>query len=149
MFGSSPGNGEPALVEKPFTLVCANQLSNAFADRPGRYRDTFALRVEYWDEAKKDQTYYRGNDLKHVKSCFSGLALYSMDAIVKSGCKYQYMGESTCEHVVFNQCLADKGFSQVAIYPPWAVYIAECGHDSTEKACRNWNVTQVLATQTP
>ena len=42
-----------------------------------------------------------------VDSCFGGLTLYSLPAIIESGCEYD---ESTddCEHVAFNRCLLSR-----------------------------------------
>merc|ERR1740117_561836 len=94
------------LAEAPWDLVCANQLANW--PQPGRYRDTFALKEESYRENPRlpkpeENLFYSGNKLLPVKSCFSGLALYSMHAIVSSGCNYEFEDEKICEHVTFNR----------------------------------------------
>mmetsp|Transcript_67554 Transcript_67554/g.124517 ORF Transcript_67554/g.124517 Transcript_67554/m.124517 type:complete len:154 (-) Transcript_67554:55-516(-) len=113
---------------KALDVVCGNQLANS--PRPGRYRDTFALKMRSWNEKQRGNDafdiYFKGNELVPVKSCFSGLALYSMNAI-NTQCDYTYQGEGTCEHVPFTKCLAEKGYGSVAIYPPLVVHTNDKG----------------------
>jgi len=120
----SPGNKKAIFAEAPWDAVCANQIANW--PTPGRYRDTFALRLTRWPFNKtekrlwrepKTALHYTGNRLVPVLSCFSGLALYSMKAIVSSGCNYHYQGENECEHVGFHKCLAKHGHGKFGIYP--------------------------------
>jgi len=118
---SSLSEASSILAESPWDVICANQLTNW--PKPGRYRDTFALRKSSWREAQltnDDKTiYFSDNRLIPVKSCFSGLALYSMRALEASGCNYTFENEDTCEHVTFHKCLANHGHGKVAIYPPF------------------------------
>lgn len=116
----SKSDAAAVYAEAPYDIVCANQIANY--PGPGRYRDTFALRKQNWNEgiAKTNdrKLYYTGNQLVPVVSCFSGLALYSMHAVVSSGCNYNFESENTCEHLSFHRCLANAGFSKTAIFPP-------------------------------
>lgn len=118
---SSLSEASTVVAEAPWDVVCANQLANW--PTPGRYRDTFALRKSSWREAQltnDDKTiYFSGNKFIPVKSCFSGLALYSMRALEASGCNYTFEDEDTCEHVTFHKCLAKHGHGKVAIFPPF------------------------------
>jgi len=114
------GAGRPSAVyaDQPYDLVCANQM---VVD--GMYRDTFALRLHkplnYKSEAfGRHEIYFHGNSLADVGACFSGLAVFTAEA-VNSSCDYNmYVDEETCEHVPYVQCLADHGYDQVAVYPP-------------------------------
>lgn len=123
------------LAEAPWDVVCANQLANW--PEPGRYRDMFAFRNTTWlaghDMVYDRSTYFRGNRLEQVKSCFSGLAVYSMRTLVDSGCNYTYEDEFECEHVIFHKCLARKGHNKVAIYPPLAVRVND--HGVVKQSC--------------
>jgi len=119
----------PSFADAPWDLVCANQLANW--PEPGRYRDVFAFRNESWKSdymalLARDQ-YFKGNKLLPVKSCFSGMGLYSMRAIQESGCNYTYEDEVVCEHVAFHKCLSRHGHGKIAIYPPWAVRVNDHG----------------------
>mmetsp|Transcript_68303 Transcript_68303/g.154532 ORF Transcript_68303/g.154532 Transcript_68303/m.154532 type:complete len:361 (+) Transcript_68303:313-1395(+) len=75
--------GHPGLGE--WDVVCGNQLVG-----DGMYRDAFALRFESLDEevtdpagmSPGDKLWFRGADLVPVRSCFSGLALYSGSALL-------------------------------------------------------------------
>lgn len=127
MFAQNSGGFHPSMLDallgfpnvNTWDVVCGNQLSNW--PRAGRYRDTFALRRAEWQEDRLPNSdkslYFTGNKLVPVKSCFSGLALYSMKAIMNSGCNYTFQGEDTCEHVPFHKCLAESGYDKVALYP--------------------------------
>jgi len=112
----------PTLAEAPWDVVCANQLTNL--PEPGRYRDSFALRFTSWEQTAGEKAsieqhlHYSGNKLVQIKSCFSGLALYSMKSITTSGCNYTFQDESTCEHVTFHKCMADSGHGTIGIFPP-------------------------------
>lgn len=121
-------SGNVGFADDPFDLVCGNQVANW--PHPGRYRDTFALRQHSWNEKKKNvddrDLYFSGNGLLPVKSCFSGMALYSINAI-NSTCNYTYQDENVCEHVPFHQCLAERGHHRVAIYPPLTVLTFDQG----------------------
>jgi len=126
------------LAEEPWDGVCANQLANS--PQPGRYRDTFALRTTNWYNNKnywQTQLYYSGNKLVPVKSCFSGLALYSMKALQTSGCNYSYEDKDTCEHATFNRCLADHGFDKFAIFPPLTNMVNDNGVSGV--SCRSFS----------
>mmetsp|Transcript_53214 Transcript_53214/g.99817 ORF Transcript_53214/g.99817 Transcript_53214/m.99817 type:complete len:449 (+) Transcript_53214:69-1415(+) len=131
-----PTTHHKVIADDPFDVVCGNQMANW--PKPGRYRDTFALRNSSWDEPHKHpdnkDLYLSGNLLLPVKSCFSGLALYSMNAI-NSACNYTYRNEQTCEHVAFHHCLSQKGHDQVAIYPPLAVRTFDEGIPSEHCEC--------------
>jgi hypothetical protein len=122
MFGFR-SNGGPTLAEQPPDVVCANGIMN-YQGNAGRFRDTFALRLQSFDEthaAGKDSYFFNGNQLIDLKSCFSGLALYSLPGLLQSHCGYTYESEDICEHVVFHRCLARKGRGRVAVYPPWTI----------------------------
>jgi len=122
MFGFRSHNG-PTLAEQPPDVVCANGIMN-YQGNAGRFRDTFALRLQSFDEthaAGKDSYFFNGNQLIDLKSCFSGLALYSLPGLLQSHCGYTYESEDICEHVVFHRCLARKGRGRVAVYPPWTI----------------------------
>mmetsp|Transcript_39222 Transcript_39222/g.62096 ORF Transcript_39222/g.62096 Transcript_39222/m.62096 type:complete len:518 (-) Transcript_39222:58-1611(-) len=128
--GAKDQSSSPQIVaEAPWDVVCANQLANW--PEPGRYRDMFAFRNTTWRAGVSmvfdRNTYFRGNRFEQVKSCFSGLAMYSMRTIMDTGCNYTYEDEFECEHVVFHKCLARAGHNKVAIYPPWAVRVNDHG----------------------
>jgi len=116
----SKSDAAAVFAEAPYDIVCANQIANY--PGPGRFRDTFALRKQQWKEGKSTtesrSLYYTGNQLVPVVSCFSGLALYSMHAVMSSGCNYKFESENTCEHLSFHRCLANAGFGKTAIFPP-------------------------------
>lgn len=109
-------------------VACGNQLANQ--PKPGRYRDTFALKMKSWEEKQRPNQakdiYFKGNQLVPVKSCFSGLTLYTINAI-NTQCNYVYEGEGTCEHVPFNKCVHEKGHGRTAIYPPLVVHTNDGG----------------------
>lgn len=136
--GSSDGE-QTLFAEAPLDVVCANQLANW--PHPGRYRDTFGLRnntfMQYWHDGANEtleKLYFKGNRFIKLKSCFSGLALYSVRALMESGCNYTFEGEWECEHVVFNRCLSDSGFGRMALYPPLALRVNDTGVVSTRCA---------------
>jgi len=137
IFSESNGGFDPAatlalmgyqsLAEYPPDVVCSNGIMDWSMGGPGRFRDTFALRQNSFDEAELEagkpggDLYFKGNEMVQVKSCFSGLALYSLKSLLSSGCEYSYQDEDTCEHVTLHRCMADKGYGNVSIYPPWTV----------------------------
>lgn len=128
--------GGPTLAESPPDVVCSNGIMNWWRGA-GRFRDTFALRVRSFDEnhpAGQEDFYYKGNKLVSLKSCFSGLALYSLPGLLQSQCKYTYKSEDVCEHVGFHRCLAEHGHGRVALYPPWTIRFDNSGLDP--QACR-------------
>jgi hypothetical protein len=86
--------------------------------------------------APGDKIWFSGSEIIPVKSCFSGLALYTARALlgefkavgaggqstwVEAPCSYGYENEATCEHVVLHKCLAENGMGRLGIYPPMAV----------------------------
>jgi hypothetical protein len=110
-----------------FDLVCANSIRTAY-QKPGLYRDTFALRESSWSEKRAHhqrhdpiQRLYKGREPVRVLSCFSGIALYSWRALESSACNYTYYSEDVCEHVSLHKCMSQHGFGKVAIHPSWSV----------------------------
>lgn len=135
MFGLRDKSTGSTLAENPPDVVCSNGIMNWWRAK-GRFRDTFALRVSSFDEDHApgaEDFVYKGNELVPLKSCFSGLALYSLPGLLQSKCGYKYKGENTCEHVVFHRCLAEHGHGRVAVYPPWTIRFNNEGLD--EEAC--------------
>jgi len=139
LFGFQEKTGGPTLAESPPDAVCSNGIMNWWRGA-GRFRDTFALRVDSFDEnhpAGQEDFYYKGNQLVPLKSCFSGLALYSLPGLLQSHCDYTYESENVCEHVVFHRCLAEHGHGRVMLYPPWTVRFNNEGCDPL--ACASGN----------
>mmetsp|Transcript_48520 Transcript_48520/g.97622 ORF Transcript_48520/g.97622 Transcript_48520/m.97622 type:complete len:423 (+) Transcript_48520:46-1314(+) len=122
-----------------YDVICGNQIVG-----DGMYRDVFGLRFNSFDEgpvdpagmAPGDKLWFSGSEIVPVKSCFSGLALYtakallgeytlftgnSVSAWVEAPCAYEYENEETCEHVALHKCLARNGMGRLGIYPPMAV----------------------------
>jgi hypothetical protein len=145
-FPVNDGAKTQLFAEAPYDFVCANQLANW--PRAGRYRDTFALRRQSWFEEKMknddESIYFSGNKLVPVKSCFSGLALYSLRSIEQAACNYTFKGEATCEHVSFHRCLANRGFGKAAIYPALANIVNDNG-DGPGESKATGRVAEVCA----
>mmetsp|Transcript_97657 Transcript_97657/g.172999 ORF Transcript_97657/g.172999 Transcript_97657/m.172999 type:complete len:397 (-) Transcript_97657:140-1330(-) len=126
LFGFRGTSGK-TVADAPPDVVCANSIQRGWHG-PGRYRDSFALRVLSFDEVRLPDTeyfWYEDNKLVPLQSCYSGLALYALPGLVKSPCGYEYVDERTCEHVVFHECLARNRLGNVALYPPWTVRFNE------------------------
>lgn len=136
--GFNAGKGT-TLAESPPDVICSNGVMDWKRIGPGRFRDTFALRQAQFEEKQLvaggvgGDLYLRGNRLYEVKSCFSGLALYSLRSLIASDCQYTYKDEDTCEHVMMHHCMSDKGYGNVTIYAPWSVRFASL----IETACAN------------
>ena len=56
-----------------------------------------------------------------VRSCFGGMAVYSLSALRASRCEYDERG-SECEHVSFHQCLEAHRPGSVLIDPASHVF---------------------------
>jgi len=127
LFGFRQHEGGTTLAENPPDVVCSNGIFSSFAGG-ARFRDTFSLRVSSFAENHTtsdwqgaEAFFYKGNEMVPLKSCFSGLSLYSLPGLLQSRCDYKYEKENICEHVSFHRCLSDHGHGRVAVYPPWAI----------------------------
>jgi len=101
---------------------------NVYNSRPGVHRDTLAFRSTEWapnytlksPEGLTGETQrfvsYLVSDwtveglVMEVDSCFGGLAAYDRKAIGE--CRYDDE-DPNCEHVAFNKCIRDRGFTMV------------------------------------
>jgi hypothetical protein len=106
--------------------VCALQV----AGRTSRYYDTFAHRGPECTYANM-----QSSTTCPAQSCGGGLVFYSLPAIRESHCNYTYVGETTCEHVPFNQCLARGGHGRIFLFKPWAIAMADQKGTRSDWSC--------------
>jgi hypothetical protein len=74
----------------------------------------------------------RGDPLVAVYSCFGGLGVYRMEAVLGA----RYSGED-CEHVTFHRSMREQGFGRMFLNP----------HQITLHGCRPTTVNRVLNTR--
>ena len=97
-----------------------------------RYYDSYASVYEdgvwaYGNARWRISNRIRSERFYEMKSCFGGLAAYSLPLLAESGCKYQHFGwayaqvpsfarfadiyhiDRTCEHLPINFCLREYG----------------------------------------
>lgn len=122
--------GPPSVPLPSWHAVCAQGVTRF----PVRYYDTLAHR-DVWDRYHFHQTdFWKGRDAMHVterhfgdvedspaylepvRSCFGGIMLYYLPAVVERDCWYK--GDTDCEHTSFHTCLG-----RIRYYPHW-----KCAH---------------------
>lgn len=110
-----------------FDVVCSNGVKYT-----GWYYDSYATVYEdgawaYGAERWRITNRIRGERFYEMKSCFGGLAAYSLPFIIQTKCKYEHFGtayeqfpsfrkfadvyhvDRTCEHLPFNFCVREHG----------------------------------------
>jgi len=109
--------------EDTWDVVCANGVWNG-----GHTYDTLALRTkdfpdtmhnhetQLWPGMLDSRLVFRGAELIPVQSCFGGLSVYNISAMVQTAC--QYTG-GDCEHVTYHKCLRDRqhGYARAVSTP--------------------------------
>ncbi len=73
--------------------------------------DKFNISEKFKHDIKKGLTVRadRGEGLRHVRSCFSGFAIYKLRPIIDNNLKYEYTSENEllCEHTTLNDKLSN------------------------------------------
>ncbi len=111
-----------------FDVICSNGLNHLLAHYDVlAYRDLDRENLSiYWHSGKFERyrvtqpLFFRGLDLIPAASCFSGLAMYPMKMLHKTGCQYSKFqnGELDVEHAELHlYCLAPRNHSKVYISP--------------------------------
>eukprot|EP00475_Leptophrys_vorax_P023346 TRINITY_DN31955_c0_g1_i1.p1 TRINITY_DN31955_c0_g1~~TRINITY_DN31955_c0_g1_i1.p1 ORF type:complete len:565 (-),score=124.17 TRINITY_DN31955_c0_g1_i1:6-1463(-) len=111
-----------------FDVLCADALtggSRSYYDRyalmlcDAAYYQTIWPRDDHHQnldvQSLADQLGNGGEDLVRVRSCFGGFAVYRMEALLASKCRYKSEASCYCEHMPFNVCLAQKGFDSIFV----------------------------------
>lgn len=108
-------------LQQPWDAVCANGVWNfghtydTLALRTAAYPDTMRHpRTQLWPAMRDKSLLFRGHDMIPVKSCFGGLSVYNLSAMVATKC--WYTGDD-CEHVTYNDCLRNAGRGKFFVNP--------------------------------